>query len=134
MGRISGVSPCSGQTFGLGGVSCGGLELAAGAFDRQDAGAQLGAQGQQFVNQRLFLGPACVQSGQALAFLGQQLAGFGFAFAGVDADRFFAPDDGQLGLERLDALAAIVDFGRCRMQADSHPRAGGVDQADALVG
>ena len=40
----------------------------------------------------------------------------------------------ELGLERLDAAAAVLDLGRHRVLADGDARAGGVEQAHRLVG
>src|SRR6185312_5799463 len=45
----------------------------------------------------------------------------------------FAGDDPQLGFQRLDALAGIVDLRRHGVLADRHARAGGIEQADRLV-
>ena len=52
---------------------------------------------------------------------------------GVDADRLLAPDDLELGLQRLDAAPAVLDLRRRRVLADRHARAGGVEQAHGLV-
>ena len=52
----------------------------------------------------------------------------------LDADRRLALDDAELDLERLDAPAAVLDLGRHRVLADRDARAGGVEQADRLVG
>ena len=52
----------------------------------------------------------------------------------VDADRLLAADDLELGLQRLDRPAAVLELGRHRVLADRDARAGRVEQADRLVG
>ncbi len=105
----------------------------AAGVHRFGGGTQTGAGLQQFVDQAFFLGPALLQGGQALALLGQQGLGVALAFGGGDADGALAADDRQLGFQRLDAPAAIVDLGRHRVQADGGARAGGIQQAHRLV-
>ena len=51
-----------------------------------------------------------------------------------DADRLFAADDLELGLQRLDRAAAIFELRRHGVLADRHARADRVQQADRLVG
>ncbi|MCY1295431.1 hypothetical protein D9M70_447720 [compost metagenome] len=96
-------------------------------------GAQPGAHGEQLVHQGFLFAPAGFQGGQALAFGGQRRFGIRPAFAGVDADGLFAPDDRKFSGQGLDAPAAVVHFGGHRVQADGDPRAGGVEQAHRLV-
>ncbi len=64
----------------------------------------------------------------------QLLGGQRLALCGLDADGLLAADDAQLGVQCVDALAAVVHLGRRGVQADGHAGAGGVEQADRLVG
>ncbi len=96
--------------------------------------AQLGAQFEDLVDDAFLFLPAGFQADQALAFDGQLLGHFLAALADVDADRQFAADDAFLDLQRLDPARAVFHLGRCRMLADGHAGAGGVEQADGLVG
>ncbi len=87
---------------------------AVGPLDGAGLVAQLAANGQDPVDQRLLLSPASLDLGQ-MRLLRRQLPGRErFALGGVDADRGFAPDDGQFVLQRRDALAAVVDLRRAR--------------------
>ena len=52
---------------------------------------------------------------------------------GIPARRLLAADDRELGLERLDAAAAVLHLGRHRVLADGDARARGVEQAHRLV-
>ena len=56
------------------------------------------------------------------------------ALADRHADRCLAVDDALLDLQRLDAALAVLDLGRGRVLADRDAGAGGVEQADRLVG
>ncbi len=105
----------------------------SGGIDRAAFAAQLGAQLQNLVHQIFLFLPAGVQLRQP-RFLGLQFFGGGsLTLGGVDTDRRFAGDDLQFGFQPLDAAAAVLDLRRHRVQADRHPGAGGIQQADRLV-
>ena len=52
----------------------------------------------------------------------------------VEAGRHLAGDNAEFGIDQADASATIVDRCRHGVLAHRHARAGGVDQADGLVG
>ena len=96
--------------------------------------AQLGADGEDAVDQRLLALPARLQPFLARPFGLERGLDLGGSRLQIDAHRRFAADDLALGLERLDVAPAVLDFGRHAVLADGHARAGGVEQADRLVG
>ena len=58
----------------------------------------------------------------------------GLAGAGLEPAGLLARDDLELGLERLDPAARVLDLGGDGVLADRDARAGGVEQAHRLVG
>src|SRR6185312_16675986 len=99
---------------GLRRLGCGGrlLERAVGAFDRLRGAAQLRAHPEDAIDQAFLLLPARLEALQALTLPGELVIGLRLALRRVDADRLLAADDLELGLERRDAAAAVVDLGR----------------------
>ena len=96
---------------------------------------QLGPQFKDLLDQLLFRSPTLFQTGQTLLLRLQLLLVDCLSLGGAaDPERQLSTDDLQLGLQRLDVAAAIVDLGGHRVLADRHPCARGVKQADRLVG
>ena len=81
------------------------------------------AQCEHPVDQRLLGLPARLQLRQRRLLAPQRLARRSLACGNVDADRALPPDDRKLGLERLDAPAAILHRRRHRVLADRDARA-----------
>src|SRR3546814_8716761 len=109
------------------------LQIGGRAFDLAAVAAQLRPDLQHPVDQALLLGPAGLELLKA-GPLGRQLRlRLGCARSDVYADRALLLDDAQLRLQRVDALAAVVDLRRHGVLADRHPGAGGVEQAYRFV-
>ena len=143
LGRISGVSPWSAVSSACS-AACSSRRASArppirrrspasAAFRRVAYLRAARAQRQHLVDQRLLGLPACLQPAER--FLSASSA------ARAEASRAavsmpiarLARDDLQLGLQRLDAPAAVVHLRRHRVLADRHSRARGVEQAHRLV-
>src|SRR5690606_33067501 len=105
-----------------------------GRLDRRALlAAQLPAQSEDLIDQRLLLGEAGLQLGLFRLLLRQPLAGAAFALAHLDADARLAPDDLELGLEGFDLALAVFERRRGAVLADRDPGAGGVEHAHRLV-
>ena len=95
---------------------------------------QLGARSPQALDESALALPPAFELRQASARLGERLLATDLAIAHGDAHRFFAGDDRELELQRLDGPPRVLDRGRHGVLADGHARAGRVEQAHGLVG
>ena len=94
---------------------------------------QLGAHGEDAVDQGFFRLPTGLQLLEQDLLFGQRFGDFGVTLAGVDADSEFAGDDVALGLQQADAALAILHCRGRRVLAYGDAGGGGIEQADRLV-
>src|SRR5262249_32447183 len=80
----------------------------AGRLDRPTPGAQLSSDLEHAINELLFRLPALLETLETLLLGSALCTRIRLARLSLDADRLLARDDLQLGLERLDAPAAIL--------------------------
>ena len=104
------------------------------ALDRPAAAAQLGAQSRIRSTSSFSASQRSSRPTEPSCSARELLARLRLGARRVDADRRLAPDDLQLGLQRLDPLRQSSTSRRHGVLADRHARAGGVEQAHRLVG
>ncbi len=102
--------------------------------DRLVVAAQLCAQREHAIDDRLFVLPALLETGQAVALAAELVVDIAAPRADVDAHRRLAVDDRPLDLHRLDAPPRVLDLGGNRVLAHGDAGARRIEQAHRLVG
>jgi len=123
-----GSSAFAGWLAAAGAAACPGAGVAASAGTSGTSTGELPA-----VDDRLLVAPARFELGQARLLLPEKPLRAVLAIGHRQADRFLAPDDRKLRLERFDPAPRILDVGWRGVLAHGHARACGVEQADRLV-
>ena len=139
-GNISGVSPCTARNslsavassrfhWAISFSVAGGVGIVAAELRTEVVSAVADA-----AHEFPFLLPLFVESNQAFLGVGEPLFGVGDRLAVVRAGLLFPFQDLDRNLQLVDPPLGVFDSGRRRTLAEPDPGAGGIQEADRLVG